>query len=139
MSRLLIWIQLSNIPLELFTQKGLSYIASALGVPLYMDHITAKQQRLTFAKICIEIKATKDIPSAIEVRLQDGSIVSVSVEIPWRPLKCLHCVIFGHTEKACSQKPSMTKIWVPKGKTKKVDQEFVKKAEATLDDDKVGD
>ncbi|XVE62457.1 hypothetical protein DITRI_Ditri06bG0119600 [Diplodiscus trichospermus] len=31
------WIQLENVPLELFTRKGLSYIASAVGRAFYMD------------------------------------------------------------------------------------------------------
>ena len=43
MAKLLIWIQLSNVPLELFTQRGISYIASAMENPLYMDRITANQ------------------------------------------------------------------------------------------------
>ena len=41
MAKLPIWIHLGKVPLELFTQKGLSYIASAIGSPLYMDRITA--------------------------------------------------------------------------------------------------
>ena len=41
MARLPIWLHLSNIPLELFTQRGISYIASAVRNPLYMDRITA--------------------------------------------------------------------------------------------------
>ena len=46
METLPIWIHLGNVPLELFTKNGLSYIASAIGNPLYMDRITATQQRL---------------------------------------------------------------------------------------------
>ncbi|MBA0723535.1 hypothetical protein Golax_004108 [Gossypium laxum] len=45
-----IWVKLSRVLLELFTQKGLSYIASALDTPLYMDNITALQQLLVYAK-----------------------------------------------------------------------------------------
>ena len=41
MTKLPIWIHLGKVLLELFTQKGLSYIASAIGSPLYMDRITA--------------------------------------------------------------------------------------------------
>ncbi|PPD72683.1 hypothetical protein GOBAR_DD30417 [Gossypium barbadense] len=37
MDRLPVWIHLKHVPLELFTRGGLSYIASALGNPLYMD------------------------------------------------------------------------------------------------------
>ncbi|MBA0849464.1 hypothetical protein Goshw_016372 [Gossypium schwendimanii] len=45
-----VWIQLSRVPLELFTRKGISYVVSALGKPLYMDGITTSEQRLAFAK-----------------------------------------------------------------------------------------
>ncbi|XVE64008.1 hypothetical protein DITRI_Ditri07aG0066900 [Diplodiscus trichospermus] len=43
MSKIPIWIQLENVPLELFTRKRLSYIASVVGCPLYMEQITANQ------------------------------------------------------------------------------------------------
>ncbi|MBA0734472.1 hypothetical protein Gogos_018377, partial [Gossypium gossypioides] len=36
MDRMPVWIQPSRVPLELFTWKGLSYVVSALGKPLYM-------------------------------------------------------------------------------------------------------
>ena len=51
MAKLPLWIHLGNILLELFTQIGISYIASTLGNPLYMDRITVNQQRLAFAKV----------------------------------------------------------------------------------------
>ena len=90
---------MSNVPLELFSQKGISYIASALGNPLYMDTITAKQQRLAYAKVCVEMEASMDIPSNIEVELQDCKLVIVHVKIPWMPTKCSKCGIFGHGDK----------------------------------------
>ena len=62
MEKLPIWIHLGNVPLKLFNQKGLSYIASAIGNPLYMDRITVGQQRLAFAKICVKIGASIEIP-----------------------------------------------------------------------------
>ncbi|XVE67086.1 hypothetical protein DITRI_Ditri08aG0131700 [Diplodiscus trichospermus] len=83
--------KLSNIPLELFTQKGISYIASALGNPLYIDKFTASQQRLTFAKICVEINAKMEIPKMIDVVLQDGTIGQIYVDIPWIPARCSNC------------------------------------------------
>ena len=72
MAKLPVWIHLHKVPLELFTQKGLSYIASGIGSPTYMDKITANQQRLSFAKICVEVKATRPIPRSIEVVMKDG-------------------------------------------------------------------
>ncbi|MBA0760202.1 hypothetical protein Gotri_022962, partial [Gossypium trilobum] len=57
MDRMPVWIQLSRVPLDLFTRKGISYVVSALGKPLYMDGITTSEQSLAFAKVCVEIVA----------------------------------------------------------------------------------
>ncbi|XVF82903.1 hypothetical protein PTKIN_Ptkin16aG0088300 [Pterospermum kingtungense] len=65
LNEVLIWVNLWNVPLELSSQQGLSYIASVLGVPLYMDRIAAEQEHLAFAK--------------------------VRVKVPWIPLRCLAC------------------------------------------------
>ncbi|XVE78459.1 hypothetical protein DITRI_Ditri13aG0147100 [Diplodiscus trichospermus] len=80
-------VQLGNIPLELFTQRGIGYIASALGNPLYMDRYTANQQRLAYAKVCIEIDARMKIPRMIDLTLRDGSIAQIQLEIPWNITK----------------------------------------------------
>ncbi|XVE90995.1 hypothetical protein DITRI_Ditri20bG0120300 [Diplodiscus trichospermus] len=82
MAKLPIWVQLSNVPLELFTQRGISYIASALGNPLYMDRFTASQQGLAYAKVCIEIDTKLEIPKEIVVELHDGTFADIQVEIP---------------------------------------------------------
>ncbi|XVF66858.1 hypothetical protein PTKIN_Ptkin10aG0072300 [Pterospermum kingtungense] len=36
--------------------EDISYIASAIGTPLYTDKFTALQQRLVFVKVCIEVE-----------------------------------------------------------------------------------
>ena len=82
MARLPVWIQLGNVPLELFTKNGLSYIASAIGNPLYMDRFIANQSRLSFAKICVEVDVLSDIPRLIDVKMRNGTLTSVSVEVP---------------------------------------------------------
>ena len=43
MKKLPIRIHLRNVPLELFTKNGLSYLASTVGNPLYMDRITVNK------------------------------------------------------------------------------------------------
>ena len=103
--------------MELFKQKGISYIASVLGNPFYMDSITANQQRLAYAKVCVEVEASMEIPSSIEVELRDGASISVRVEVPWIPAKCSRCGIFGHGEKVSPRKPvEPAKRWIPKAK-----------------------
>ncbi|XP_039044744.1 uncharacterized protein LOC120184314 [Hibiscus syriacus] len=102
--KFLIWVQLYGIPLELYTRRGISYIASALGLPLYMDRITAEKSRLVYAKVCIEIDVAHEVPSVVSVVLQDGSTVDVTVEIPRMPHKCSSCSVFGHTSQKCPGK-----------------------------------
>ncbi|KAK8577610.1 hypothetical protein V6N13_027879 [Hibiscus sabdariffa] len=96
-----VWVQLYNVPLKLFSRRGLSYIASAIGVPLYMDTITASKGKLEFAKVCIEIEVGARFPKVIPVQLRDGTIVSVTVHIPWSPPSCSKCQVFGHLDRAC--------------------------------------
>ncbi|KAJ8759633.1 hypothetical protein K2173_009280 [Erythroxylum novogranatense] len=98
--------------MELFSGSGLSYIASAIGNPLYMDSVTASQTRLDYAKVCVEIDVVADIPKTIYVVLRDGTICSVWVAIPWMPLKCDACKVFGHAVKGCPKKTKQ--VWVPK-------------------------
>ncbi|KAK8639618.1 hypothetical protein V6N13_137991 [Hibiscus sabdariffa] len=86
-----IWIHLHNVPLKLYSMRGLSYITSALGSPLYMDTITATRQRLEFARVCVEVPAGYVFPDSIDVVLQDGSIALVYVTVPWIPPSCSHC------------------------------------------------
>ncbi|XP_039056026.1 uncharacterized protein LOC120198847 [Hibiscus syriacus] len=112
-----IWVQLYNVPLELFSRNGLSYIASVVGHPLYMDSITASKQRLEYAKVCVEIGVDTVIPEIIHVALKDGSIAKIRVYVPWLPKVCSHCKIFGHFSSACSEnhkvplKGKDTQIW----------------------------
>ncbi|XVF72718.1 hypothetical protein PTKIN_Ptkin12aG0142700 [Pterospermum kingtungense] len=80
-----------------------------------MDKIIAKRERLAYAKVCVEIEASKEIPKCIKVDLGDGYHAIVTVECLWLPLKCCNCKIFGHTDKTCPNKPVVVaKIWRPK-------------------------
>ncbi|XVF82969.1 hypothetical protein PTKIN_Ptkin16aG0095000 [Pterospermum kingtungense] len=116
LKRIPVWVHLHDVPYELFTKKGLSYIASVIGHPLYMDKFIAKQQRLAYAKVCIELDAAREIPKLVKVRMKDGSLISVRVEVPWFPTRCQHCCIFGHGNKECPKKHvvASNKVWVVK-------------------------
>ncbi|XP_022734168.1 uncharacterized protein LOC111287753 [Durio zibethinus] len=95
-----------------------------------MDKITANYEKLTYAKIYVEIAANVDSPRFIDVILRDGPIASITVEIPWMPSSCLHCNMFGHTEKACLNKSVAveTKVWQPKQQTAEPDEVLDKEA-----------
>ncbi|XP_039036061.1 uncharacterized protein At4g02000-like [Hibiscus syriacus] len=106
LSRIPIWVHLFNVPLELFSNEGLSYIASAIGYPLSMDSITASKTRLEYAKVCVEVGVSEVIPKSIDVMLNNGLHSTVTVEIPWLPPSCKSCNTFGHNTKSCKVNPS---------------------------------
>ncbi|PPD71406.1 hypothetical protein GOBAR_DD31697 [Gossypium barbadense] len=96
----------------------------AIGVPLYMDIITAGQSRLVYAKVCVEIDANQIIPRTIDIILKDSSTRILWVDVPWIPQRCSKFSIFGHVDKACPKKlKEINKahsevIWVYKAKGK---------------------
>ncbi|PKI70158.1 hypothetical protein CRG98_009446 [Punica granatum] len=96
MRKMPIWVQLRKIPLKYFHPKGISYLASAIGKPLYMDKATAIRSRLDHAKVCIEVEVEKQILEIITVDLGNNYTVNVLVDIPWLPDKCDRCNVFGH-------------------------------------------
>ncbi|MBA0769293.1 hypothetical protein Gotri_018039 [Gossypium trilobum] len=70
------WV-LDHGPWALYIGIGLSYVARAIGVPLYMYTITVGQSRLAYAKVCVEIDANQINPRTIDIVLKDDSTGTV--------------------------------------------------------------
>lgn len=99
-----IWVRLSNIPYDLWTDEGLSHITSLVGKPLEMDTWTYDGDKLHFAKVYVEVNLTGDFPSEVEVILEDDSSHFVQVEYLGKPVFCSFCQRLGHEEFNCRQK-----------------------------------
>ncbi|KAI8571753.1 hypothetical protein RHMOL_Rhmol01G0143300 [Rhododendron molle] len=128
-----VWVKLYNVPLECWNDEGLSYIASHIGNPLYPDEFTREHSRLTFARVCIEVEATKEIPESFVVDLGYGKPFEIRVEVPWKPQACKVCKTFGHTTNACPKPrvPPPSLEWKVKEKVGEevlVNQEQIAKA-----------
>ncbi|KAL2224940.1 UNVERIFIED_CONTAM: hypothetical protein Sindi_3058100, partial [Sesamum indicum] len=61
-SQVPVWIKLRHLPVELWTEAGLSTVASGIGKPLYPDAITRACTRLDFARCMCDVgcHAAKD-------------------------------------------------------------------------------
>lgn len=57
--------------------EGLSYVASAVGKPLYADKMTETCKGLSYAKICVEVDADLVLPEAFDVALANGTCFPV--------------------------------------------------------------
>ncbi|KAI8527740.1 hypothetical protein RHMOL_Rhmol12G0097800 [Rhododendron molle] len=110
-----VWVQFHQVPLEMWNEEGLSYIASAVGVPLFADSPTENCQRLSYARLCIEVDVGVDLPDTVDVEYANGCQVTVGVKYQWKPAKCLNCHVFGHSEAQCSAVVQVPKQeWVVK-------------------------
>ncbi|KAL0292191.1 UNVERIFIED_CONTAM: hypothetical protein Sradi_6999600 [Sesamum radiatum] len=78
-----VWIRIRHLPMEYWTEDGLSAVASGIGTPLYTDKITKSCLRLDFARI------------------------KVDIEYEWLPLRCKQCCSLGHTANVCPESKQM--------------------------------
>ncbi|KAK1310311.1 Potassium channel KOR2 [Acorus calamus] len=115
LSSIPIWIRLPNLPLHLWEEDCLSRIGSLFGVPLYADSATMRCSRASYARICVEVQATKAFPDSILVDIAPGVRESFKVEYDWKPTACKFCQTFGHDDACCIMKPVSFKSSVAKG------------------------
>ncbi|KAL2224156.1 UNVERIFIED_CONTAM: hypothetical protein Sindi_2948400 [Sesamum indicum] len=98
-----VWIKSRHLPVELWTDEGLSTVASGVGKPLYPDAITRACTRLDFARVCVMLDVTSNLPKHIIIMTpdEDGgeSPCKVDVEYEWLPQKCQRCMTMGHSDK----------------------------------------
>ncbi|KAL0449165.1 UNVERIFIED_CONTAM: hypothetical protein Slati_1472900 [Sesamum latifolium] len=108
-----IWIKLRHLPIEFWTEEGLSMMASGIGRPLYLDAITKACTRLNFARVCVMLDVSSTLPKHIVILAptKDGGEVPcrVDVEYEWIPPKCKECRFLGHRMADCTNKPKSTK------------------------------
>ena len=119
-----VWIKLRHLPVELWTEEGLSIVASGIGKPLYPDAITRTCTRLDFARVCVMLDVHSKIHKHIIIMAPDEeggeTPCKVEVEYEWLPPKCTCCMTLGHAAKDCAinkaskpVKPSVS-VYVPK-------------------------
>ncbi|KAL2246374.1 UNVERIFIED_CONTAM: hypothetical protein Sindi_2905600 [Sesamum indicum] len=119
-----VWIKMRHLPVELWTEEGLSMVGSGIGKPLYSDAITRACTRLDFARVCVMLDVSSNLPKHIIIMTPDeegGEIpCKIDVEYEWLPSKCTSCMALGHSAKDCVlNKPSKpikppVAIYVPK-------------------------
>lgn len=95
-----IWVHLKHVPMNMVSWKGLSLIASPVGVPVRLHPETAQCNNLKTPKIFVNADLTKELPQAMSFNL-NGKETLVEYTYPWLPSRCSNCTKWGHLEKAC--------------------------------------
>lgn len=91
--RVPVWVRLYNVHLEYWTIKWLSCVASAIGVPFHADHTTLLRKRLRYARVCVEIDASKMLVKEYDLRCPNEPFITILADHEWIPSKCNNCNI----------------------------------------------
>lgn len=95
-----LWVHMKNVPRDMFSWKGLSFVASPTGVPDRLHPETAQCLNLKVAKIFVKTDLTKELPKSLVFNFH-GKATKVEYFYPWLPSKCANCQKWGHLAKSC--------------------------------------
>ncbi|KAL5718016.1 hypothetical protein ACHQM5_010961 [Ranunculus cassubicifolius] len=101
-----LWVKFLNVPKQVWNKKGLSRLASTIGKPMFMDKATEARSILSYARVCVEVEALKELPAMVKTKVSQTKTAEIAVEYSWKPLICTKCQVFGHS---CNQQsPQIT-------------------------------
>ncbi|XP_024009435.1 uncharacterized protein LOC112084518 [Eutrema salsugineum] len=95
-----IWVHLKNVPMNMFSWKGLSFITSAVGEPKHLHPETAACSTFDIAKVFVNADLSKELPKTINFS-KNGQESLVEFNYPWLPPRCSTCDKWGHLDTSC--------------------------------------
>ncbi|XP_009767593.1 uncharacterized protein [Nicotiana sylvestris] len=119
-----LWVKLPNLPLNCWGMDSLSRIGSRLGIPIYADECITRVERISYARILVEMGITKPLPTKITVKDPNGRQFDQPVVYDWKPIYCSTCLQLGHncqTKQAqalMNKQQKMKPEWKPKEQEK---------------------
>lgn len=82
----------------------MNIIYSKVGKPISTDSVTAIRGQFLYARVLIEIDASKDLVKSTCFKLPSGKLRSQPFLYEFEPKFCAHCKVFGHSVKGCQAK-----------------------------------
>ncbi|PSS04083.1 protein of unknown function DUF4283 protein [Actinidia chinensis var. chinensis] len=104
-----VWIQLRNLPLELWSPNALGKICSKIGKPIHTDKMTATMERVSYARCLVEVNMAKELTHSVIINLPNGDTFEQVMFYENLPRFCTHCKVVGHSEAGCSVKKIKSK------------------------------
>ncbi|KFK23726.1 hypothetical protein AALP_AAs55280U000100, partial [Arabis alpina] len=111
-----VWVTLKNIPACLYSDWGISWIASGLGEPMATHKPRLDPTLIGEAKLMVEVELDRAFPQRIAATDSKGNLSMVEVLYSWIPSKCHRCGHLGHKESRCllQSQPNETVSATPK-------------------------
>ncbi|KAL0336379.1 UNVERIFIED_CONTAM: hypothetical protein Sradi_4849800 [Sesamum radiatum] len=103
-----VWAILPSLPLECWHPNALGKIGYRLGTPIAMDSLTMRMERVSYARILVEVDASKTLVDHVEFKLPNGVTRRQPVVYEYTPKFCTECNRFSHHKNSCrdSQQPA---------------------------------
>ncbi|KAJ8426628.1 hypothetical protein Cgig2_016071 [Carnegiea gigantea] len=79
--------------------------------PIKIDKHTKEKTMLKYARLLMECQIEFDFPEFIEFINEHNVVVRQRVEYEWKPTRCSHCKMFGHTGDECRNKTLIRIEW----------------------------
>ncbi|KAF9620023.1 hypothetical protein IFM89_010639 [Coptis chinensis] len=98
-----LWVKIHNVPKELWTDDGLGFPASKVGVPHSQNEATKLKKRIDYAHVCVEVDVSAKLLDSFPIELAPGDEHLILFEYPWIPVRCKSCQKFGHATENCSR------------------------------------
>ncbi|KAK4411705.1 hypothetical protein Sango_0243500 [Sesamum angolense] len=95
-----VWATLLSLPLECWHPNALGKIGSRLGTPIAMDSLTMKMERVSYARILVEVDASKKLVDHMEFILLNGVVRKQPIVYEYTPKFCSTCNRFGHLKES---------------------------------------
>ncbi|KAJ6926605.1 hypothetical protein NC651_010884 [Populus alba x Populus x berolinensis] len=108
MHTVLVWVKFPNLPLQCWSFKCLSKIASVLGKPVQSDMLTHTMFRLSYARVLVKVNLLSDLPYSIDINLPNDSLLKQQVIYETLPRFCKHCRTLGHLTSTCPKSVPLT-------------------------------
>ncbi|KAL0289460.1 UNVERIFIED_CONTAM: hypothetical protein Sradi_7073700 [Sesamum radiatum] len=104
-----VWATLPSLPLDCWHPNALGKIGSRLGTPIAMDSLTMKMERVSYARILVEVDASKKLVDHVEFILPNGVVRKQPIVYEFTPMFCSTCDRFGHLKESC-QPPAIPTV-----------------------------
>lgn len=96
-----VWIKLPGLPPDMWSESILSKIGSRVGTPMYTDSLTRTRKQYNYARMLVEIDASKELVNFVDMRLLNGETRKQFVEYEFVPKYCTDCKQLGHSLSGC--------------------------------------
>lgn len=109
-SKVPVWVQFPSLPLEFWNVRALSKIASKLGSPKQADKLTISRDRVSYARVLVEIDVTQPLKEELCIIAPNGRQLTQEVRYEYVPKFCVFCKSIGHVQDKCPYYKASTSV-----------------------------